>query len=375
MIDKKYNRITGDIDNLYLSIYGEDSSFSKKYNGFVKCRLIHSKNDSLIFPDQIYIPKGGQEFYWIQPLTVLANLLIEDKENKVVHCMFHSDISAGNTLRVDFSNKDWVTNYDDDSSLFRCIINGPEALLDYVTGTGYFDKDTPFLKLYHHTLPNFKSIILKEGLLKTSRWNIQGTKTLNNIHYGYFTCLDCIRKPSDLKQIAMASEGHISLTLDNSNIPALVTAKDMETYKSSILNIPVYRENTLNRTATLEFVVAANILSPKHVWKHLPTNEFVFYEICMPFIYRVGMEPQSPICFSNMVIQKQNHTKKMNYQVVGVATSLKGLEAPFDEENTEHIFKIEPLNNDLNILDFWFTHTNSDQFSNKNIEMQVFESI
>ena len=373
MIDKHFNRIKEEVDNIYIPQYGAKSRFDEKYNGYVKCKLIHSINDSLIFADQIFLPKNKTEFYWIQPLTILANLLCEDKDNDVIYCMFHIDISVGNTLRIDFSNKDWICNFDDDSSLFKCIINGPKHILEYATGTGYFSNNTPYLKLFHHTTSNCKSLILESNTLKPSKWNIQGTKSLTNIHYAYFTCLDKIEKDADLTQIAMASNGFISLLADNINIPPILSSKDFERYKDYILNLKIYRESTYNRTATIEFLINATLLSPKHLWKHLPKDEFVFYEICMPFIYRIGMKPNSTINLDSIIIDKQEDMKMFGYQVVGLATEIKGLEAPFDEENTEHVFKIEPLNSNLNILNFWFENTNSDQFSNKNIDMQEFE--
>ncbi len=62
--------------------------------------------------------------------------------------------------------------------------------------------------------------------------------------------------------------------------------------------------------------------------------------------------------------------KMFCYQVVGLATELDGLEAPFDEEDTKYLFKIEPLNSDMNILRFWFEHSNCNLYSSKNIDLQ-----
>ena len=373
MIDKHFNRIEATLDNIYIPQYGTKSSFNEQYNGYVKCKLIHSINESLIFADQIFVPNNEKEFHWIQPLTFLANLLCEDKENDIIHCRFHVDISSGNTLRIDFFDKDWVCNFDDDSSLFKCVINGPKHILEYATGTGYFHDNVPYLKLFHHTTLSSKSLILDSKIFKPSKWNIQGTKSLTNIYYAYFTCLDRIEKNADLMQIAMASNGSISLLVDNINLPQILTPKDIEKYKDYILNLKVYRENTCNRTATIEFFVNATLLSPKHLWKHLPKDEFVYYEICMPFIYRIGIKPNSTIALDRMIINKQKDMKTFAYQVVGLATEIKGLAAPFDEEDTEYLFKIEPLDRNLNILKFWFEHTNSDQFSNKSIKMQEFD--
>lgn len=374
MVDKHFNRLKGEIDNIYLPFYGAKSCFDEKYVGYVKCKLIHSPDDSLIFVDQIFLSYNETEFCWFQPLTIFANLLCEDKENDIVLCGIHVDISSGNTLRIDFTNRDWICNFEDNSSLFKCTINGPKDLYQYSTGTGYFIENTPYLKLFHHTLPEYKSLIVESKILKPSKWNIQGTKTLVNIHYAYFTCLANIEKDSDLTQIAMASNGTLTLIPDNIQIPSVLTPNELEKYEDKILNIKVYRESTYNRSATLEFFINATILAPKHLWKHLPKDNFAFYEICMPFIYRIGMQPFCPVKLDSPIINKQKDMKMFNYQVVGLATDLAGLKAPFDEEDTEYLFKIEPLNSNTNILTFWFEHSNSDLYTSKIIDVQEFDN-
>lgn len=371
MIDKRFNRILDNKDNTYIPFYGAKFDISETYEGFVKCKLLHSIDDSIVFADQIYITEEDSKFSWFQPLTFLANLLIEESDK--VNCCFHIDISVGNTLRIEFTSEDWVVNYKDNSSLFKCIIRGPINILEYRTGNGYFDNNVPFLKLYHHTLPRFKELILRDNQLKTSNWNIQGTKKLTNINYFYLTCLEKIEKPSDLVQIAMATEGKIHLLIDNCDVPINVKPDEIWKYKGSILEIQVYRESTKNRTSTLCFSVDATILSPKHLWKHLPENQFAFYEVCMPFIYRIGAKPNTFLSFSNLIICNQENLIQLEYQVIGLATKFKGLEAPYDEENTEYIFKIEKLEECTNILKFWFENTNTDLFTPKNIAIQEFE--
>lgn len=373
MIDKHFNRIQIDVDNIYIPQYGNNACFAEQYNGYIKCKLIHSKDDSLIFADQIFLPTVETNFYWIQPLTILANLLGNDKDNNIIYCSLHADISAGNTLNIVFSNKDWICNFEDDSSLFKCIIKGPKNLIDFTTGSGFFKDNIPYLKLYHHTTLKCKMQILKSKTLKASKWNIQGTKCLTNINYAYFSCLDKIKKDADLTQLAMASDGSILLQTDNIDIPLILNESAYKKYKDHILNLKVYRESTYNRTATIDFWINATLLSPKHLWKHLPKDQFVFYEICMPFIYRIGVTPNSEIQLNdNMIIDKQKDMKMFSYQVVGLATEIKGLEAPFDEEDTEYIFKIESLKSNTNILNFWFDNANSDQYTNKHIHMQHF---
>lgn len=371
MINKKFNRYQSKLENFYFPNYGENFDTSYLYNGYVKCKLLHSKTDTIVFPDQIILSEDEEDFKWIQPLTFLVNLLIKD--NSVIHCGFYVDISAGNTLKIEFTNNDLIKNLDDNSSLFKCKIFGPKNLSQYSTGAGMFINMVPYLYLYHHTLPKSKKLIMDSSQLKLSKWNIQGTKTLNNIGYFYLTALDSISTSGDLKQIAMSSDGAIHLLLDNFPQPLELSKNNKENIKNGILEIEVYRENTNNRKATIKFLVDSTIISPKHLWKHFPKNQAVFYEVCMPFIFRIGGEPDKLLTFKNSQIERQENIKSFNYQVVGNATKFTGLEAPYDEENTKEIFKIENLDDSKNILEFWFDNTNSDQYSGKIIEYQKFE--
>jgi hypothetical protein len=370
-IDKRFNRIQTQIDNFYIPTYGKNTDMTYCHLGKVKCKLIHSKDDSVVFPDQIFIATNGNDFKWIQPFTFLVNLLIKDGE--IINCSFFVDISAGNTLKIEFTNKDIVTNLLDHSSIFNCKIYGPENLLDYCTGEGRFIGEIPYLKLYHHTLPSYKELILKTSTIRLSNWNIQGTKKLTNIGYFYLTCLDTIMVDNDLKQIAMSSDGAIHLLLDNYVQPRFISEDAVENIKNGILELKVYRESTKNRKATIEFLVDSSLLAPKHLWKHYPNDNAVFYEVCMPFIFRIGGNIGKTFSFEKLTITNQEKIKILDYQIVGIGTNFKGLEAPYNEENTEHIFKIEKLTERTNILDFWFENTNSDQYSNKPTEKQEFE--
>ncbi len=287
--------------------------------------------------------------------------------------MFLVDISSGNTLKIEFYNVDLIKTYSDNSSLFKCKIYGPKGIHDYYTGTGYFVDNVPYLRLYHHTTETSKKAIFKNKELFGSKWNIQGTKKLVNISYFYLTSLDSIKKNQDLVQIAMASNGKISLIKDNFYLPPLINPKDKYKYNDGILEINVYRENTYNRKSTIEFDVDATLLAPKHLFKHYPTGEAVFYEYCMPYIQRIGIDIGKTIGFNDFCIKPQKNILTLDYLVIGDAREFVGLEAPFDEENTKQIFKVEKIDNSINLLDFWFENSNTDLFSEKNITFQEFE--
>ena len=65
--------------------------------------------------------------------------------------------------------------------------------------------------------------------------------------------------------------------------------------------------------------------------------------------------------------------KHVEYVVIGDATSVYGLAAPYDEEDTTFILKLERPESGSNILDFWFKHSNRDLYSGKVIELQSFD--
>jgi hypothetical protein len=58
--------------------------------------------------------------------------------------------------------------------------------------------------------------------------------------------------------------------------------------------------------------------------------------------------------------------------VIGDATTVAGLAAPYDEEDTTFLLKIERPLAGSNILDFWFLNSNQDLFTGKIVETQAF---
>lgn len=383
MENRKYNRLETDNDHYYVN-FGYDQDYSFNYEGYLKCKLVHTPNLSVIAPDQIYI--GSEGNHWIQPLTFTANILFKTDENIIGRLWV--DISMGRTLDITMSDDGFIRNFDDGSCLYKCSIKGPENLDEYATGCSYFKNDlTPILKLYHHTKPETVETILQCRYLNGSQWNMQGTKKLVNVSYAYFTCLDKILKPNDLIQIAMASEGKIHLIVDDFevpttmygnkrfDIPTILPPNWNELYGDKILKLVVYRENTLSRTGTLSFFVDSTKLASQHIWKHIPTDGPVYYQICNPFIYRIGLHPNGHINFekNKHFVYNSSDMINFNYIVIGTCTTQAGLSAPYDEENTKEIFKIHKMDDDENILDYWFKEPNKDHFSNIEVKFQKFD--
>lgn len=356
--NNQFDRYEGHYDNYYRLFRGTKNIEKNEYQGILKCKLLHTSGSSIIVPEFIFLKKG-KTIKWFQVFSFLPNMLTKFS-NREINGQIFVDISGGHTLEVKFNANSHIKNLVDNSNLFECKIWGPEKLEYFATGEGLWLENKPHLYLYHHTLPKFRDLIEQSQYLIPSQWNYQGTKKLNNIGYIYFSCLNEIKTNNDLKMIAMSHDEEITLIQDITN---------------EVIKIKVYRESTENRNATLKFLVNAELLSTNHIWKHThDTLNYVYYEFANPFIYRIGIEPENNLKFTKgKKIENSEKIKEIKYVVIGDATSKEGIRAPFDEENTSQIFKVESFRNDKNnILKFWFNNGNKDLFSKKKVELQSF---
>ncbi len=101
-------------------------------------------------------------------------------------------------------------------------------------------------------------------------------------------------------------------------------------------------------------------------------RNFVFFEICVPYIHRIKLEAGSTLNFDDKhFIENGSPIVNSDYSIIGDARIKEGLAAPFEEEDTTFIYKIEDCGNQT-IHDFWFSHSNQDLFTGKPItELQV----
>lgn len=371
-VNKRFNRLESDLDHLYCFNYGTEPLGDVRTEGLVKCRLLHGMGCSLIVPDQVFLGADGSK--WIQPLTFMANLIGKFSEDEIV-CDLPVDISCGQTLRIRFFNHDLLANLEDGSQLYKCEIQGPSDLAEYATGDSCLGAGSvPYIRLYHHTTPDARDSIISSGHFRTSMWNIQGTtKKLINVAYAYFTPLDQITCDNDLRKIAMAAGGEIELRRDGFTPPEILLPNWREAFKDDVLVLPVYPCNPSKREATLELWVDSTVLAPQHIYRHEEGGP-VYYELPHPFIHRIGTEPGASVSFDDQGrIHRQPGLKAFEYVVVGDCTTLEGLAAPYDEEDTTNIMKVERMDDVVSILNFWFDHGNQDLFSKKQVDMQEFE--
>lgn len=352
-INKRFDRIETANLHLYNNQRGKNGVGATIFKGYFKCKLVHNNMFSVIVPDLIYIMDSQDTFSWFQFYSFLPNHLSKFANNEIIGVIY-IDIAFGHTIKIQFKNSQHIQNFEDNSNLFECEITGPEDFLEYSTGKGKLINGIPHLQLFHHTLPNTQTLIENSQSYKGSWWNFQGTKELENINYAYFTSLDKIKYDQDLLAIAMASNGVTYLLVDITLEPVAIT---------------VYRESTSNRTATLDQFIDSTTILNNHIWMHThDTDEYVYYEIATPFIYRVGIEPSSFLPFKNKIISRVKNVVTADHIILGDSTTKLGLLAPYDEEFTTHIFKIEPFYIlGTNILDFWFDNTNTDLYSSKKI--------
>lgn len=355
--NRRFNRIETDGRHSYILQHGLYRLGSVEIPGVLKCHLAHGHGYSLITPDLLFL--GADADKWVQPLGFFANSIAFYTDQSV--CTLQLDVSCGYVLEVEFSSQDYIAGLEDDSQLFRCKVKGPDVIEQLATGRSRWNGSTgPEIELFHHTSEANRQAILRSKEFRLSQWNIQGTeKQLQNVGYVYFTALDRIACEDDLLQIAMAHDGHIKL-LSDGDVPEL-------------LDLEVYRASTNDRTATLRFWIESTWLAPQHIWKHYPPDRAVFYEVANPFTHRIGLLPGSTLELKDdHELEPAAALNRFHYAVVGDCSSLQGLAAPFDEENTKHILKFEPPKPGEDFLSAWRRMANQPRYPELSPDMAQF---
>lgn len=361
IINKGLNRYEKGGLHFYVREYPEARTGKSTYNGLIKCKLVHGLGYSIIIPDFIFVTDGNS-LRWFQ--TIFFSPCLLGKYIDKTECRIFVDIAHGNKIEVVFCNVDLKAKYQDGSELFTCEIIGPPDLIEFSTGVAKRVESEIYVQLYHHTTEATVSAINKNKYFYPSQWNIQGNKRLTNVGYVYFSCLPEIKSPDDLFEIAMSHAGVIKFLVDDG----------VAQNPNDVLSLKVYRDSTANRTHTITKLVPISSIATKPILKHAPAGEAIFYEFVSQFIYRVGIEPSTVLKFdSQKILANDAEIKHFEYAVIGDARTLDGIAAPYDEENTSHILKVERTPASMTILDFWFAHSNQDHFTGKAVERLEFE--
>lgn len=351
--DLPFNRHTINGRREYVRRFSSARLGDAVFRGFLKCKLVHHPNYSTIVPDLIFF-EVASKLSWIQPLYFLGSRV--GFTEKTGEGRLEVDVAHGARVQVRFSSEDLRAHLADGSLLYACTVHGVPYLPSLATGEARLVEGIPQVQLFHHTTAANKKAIRQAGYFWTSDWNIQGSAKLTNISYLYLTPLDEISHEADLLQIAMASDEKIGFQLDQNQ----GTKPD--------LILKVYRGSTRARQHSLAGWVSCDQLSPAPIYRHTPGDSAVYYEVVSPFIYRIGAEPGSYVSIRDRGFSA-DAPKQLDYVVVGDATSVDGLAAPYSEEDTRHIWKIVRTASNEDFMSYWRDHANTPEFAGIPLEV------
>jgi len=337
------------------------ASQARRHEGVVKLRLGHSKGRSYLIPEALIGVAGSRYFipsFFGPPIFGFH----VDGDKHVVR--FDMDIGPpreprATRLVVTVKSEDFVRSFEDGAQVYRCTFTGPRTIARFATGTCKpLDNGDYALQVFHHTTSENVEKIKVSGELWASRWNLAGTRELANVAYTYFTTLPRIADERDLHRIAMASDGQIAFQTTSDRL------------REEVLVLKVYRGSTAGRTAPLAFYLPSELISPGHLHLHPMTRaEPAYYEVVGSEIIRVGLLPGSTLPFVGRSIDSDRATRKrFAYVVLGDASTVSGLAAPYNEEDTQEVTHIERLDQGRDLFEFWLENQNTDQVTGRTFE-------
>ncbi len=365
------NRYESVTDHTYAKFDYSDCPYndSLPIEARIKCRLVHMDGNSIVVPDFILLNDGG----WIQPLFFNAPRLAQFSE-KPHSCDLYIDIQNGKTIKIRFYSNGLLKEFADKSHLYKCELYGPSDIQKYSSGTYFEENGQILLHLFHHTNDAGFDGINKSLSLWASRWNYRGSKECINYNFVYFTHIPEITYDSDLITVAMSVDGKLDYIVDSFNGPAPSSPNFREDYKEFIYTAEVYRSTSADRNCPIDFDISIEAIDIKHLYLHHQGYSY-FYEVCFPYIHRLKTLPEAVVSFNKeFIIESNPAIVNSDYAIVGDARSKEGLAAPFDEEDTSFIFKIEDCQG-RTIHDYWFNHSNQDLFTLKKVKELKVEAV
>jgi len=352
LLDRNFNRCWIGSMHHYLDNTETRSIEDASFRGYVKCRLVLAEDFSFMIPDLIFLETTP--LTWIQPLHFFPHFFIKDHAR--IACRIWIDISCGQTVSVMFSNHDFLFEYADGAELYKCIISGPPSIKQFITGVGAWSSDQkPMIQLFHHTAPENLRAIKESHTFKPSRWNIQGTASLERTSCVYLTCLPRLDCPECLCAVAMSSKGYIELRRDACPPSARKSRSGEHNEADDVLRLSVYRENTRDRTESIDFILDPGLLAPNHLVRHFDGEKQIWYEVISAFTYRIAVPPTKSLAFDpdNTTIDLDS-VLHPNSVIIGDAWTIEGLAAPFSEENTACGALIQRSGDCRTLLDSWY---------------------
>lgn len=340
--------------------------FAKGITAWAKVRLAHAEAGSFLLVDHLFLKDAGR---WLQPKNFVLSQVLAGHDS--IDGRIVLDLPDGTTIEVQFSDEPVPSQLADGSWLYEALVFGPDDLISKGAGIWRMGPaGVPQLRLHHHTTAANKQSIQNTQELWSSQWNFQGTRKLKNIGYVYFTDLPFVQTEQDLRAMAMSSTKAIHLQTDGSpSIDALPPNWRSTGLTNYVLQLDVYWSAPEQRDSTVTLYVDADLLCPTHMLRHNGTT--VWYEMILPHVCRVGLKPGQVLKLDRDEVSRPAQFQNIGYHVIGDATTLDGLAAPYDEENTNQVFKVEIGN--MSPLRKWVTEPNQDHFSGVALELQEFQ--
>jgi hypothetical protein len=326
--------------------------------GFLKCRLVHLLDFSIIVPDLVFLTGDEKKFF--SPQFFDPNRIIFGAGGEETNlCILPIGLIGDTDIQVAFFGHGLVKKCADGSFMYHCLFRADPKNLPEAQGQWRHQGDRIEIALFHHTTSDGHAGILNSGDIWSSAWNIQGTRKLENVAYGYFTSVPKIRGEAQLLEIAMSSQGVAHFV--PSNLP----------YDPQFAQpLKVYRQSTGDRDHTLRFWIDVETVSPNHLWYHPPGQGGAYYECVLPKVFRIAVEPGQTLKFEDDGLShKPSDCKSLGYVIVGDAASPGGLFAPYNEEQTEYLGKVDPIQDGDEILGHWEANQNSDVFNGIKVEL------
>jgi len=333
---------------------------------FIKVWLGHSRFGSVLVPGQVFL--GGKSDSFLQP-SFFGPPSLAFLQDGLHVADFSIDVASprgtnAGRVMVRIEAKDRLFVYPDGAQLYECTLTASLPLDRLAAGHARRNHDGDFVvELFHHTDEKGFNGILHSGEIWSGPWNLQGTRKLENVAHVYLTSLSHISDDSDLARIAMSEAGKLHFQ----------TTSDYPIEK--IVGMDVYRENTRGRTHAIPVSVETKHLAPPHMFFHpMAKGQPAYYEIVGPEIYRVPVEPATHLRVRRKrLLPVPEKIMMFNYSVLGEASTLEGLAAPYDEENTDAVMVLEQLSADTNFFEFWQQNANTNQVIGRVSKYRVLE--
>lgn len=331
------------------------------HQGFIKCRLVHMEDKSFVLPDVLMASGESRVFY--SPQFFHPNQIgWFGGDGSADFCRIHVEVLGQVDLEIAFFRTGMVKHCADGSFIYKCAFRSIGTNVLPPPQGAWRQRDEQFeLALFHHTTSDGAKGIQDSSEIWSSPWNIQGTQELKNIAYGYFTCIPKIENVMHLVEVAMAENGQ-----------ALFLPTNAPNDAQFAFTLDVYKRTTRDIEVPLLFWVNVELIAPSHLWLHVPLQEATYFEIVLPKVFRIGVKPgQSLPTNGSLLDLTPQDCRNFEYVIVGDGDTREGLLAPYHEEETLQIAKVDEAPTGSEIIDRWYERRNTYTFGDRAVELAI----